>query len=438
MQKAAVDRHLRVTHGVGGIARLPAFRRALNQASRRDIDVRLFRHAYDRRRLDERMMFASAGSRPGRRVRGRYTATYQARPKLGANLTIYVRTDGNDRNSGLVNTAVGAVLTFAKAVAVAYAIDWDIYQVTVQFGAGSFVVTGILTGPFLSNKSLILLGDTGTPANVTLTTTSNGFQLQAGAAISLSGFTLSNSGFFGLRVLPGAFVSLGAGIVFSGSPTFAHVGALGGHVQTFSAFTVSASCNAVLWADAGGFIEGNGSGVTITLSGTPAWTTGFAIASYGGTVLLPGKTFSGSATGPRFSVSTNGAIFTNSAGLTYLPGNAAGTFATGGKYDSYADDGLVRTWGYATMSAGAPTLQSSFNMTSVTDEAAGLITFTIATDFASANWAPWAIPADTSTTIARSATISSQAAGSVQFTSVVEGGSGSDPTAWSFGGCGTQ
>jgi hypothetical protein len=43
-------------------------------------------------------------------------------------------------------------------------------------------------------------------------------------------------------------------------------------------------------------------------------------------------TFSGSATGARHSVTGNGYLFTNGAGASYLPGNAAGSTASGGQY----------------------------------------------------------------------------------------------------------
>lgn len=48
----------------------------------------------------------------------------------------------------------------------------------------------------------------------------------------------------------------------------------------------------------------------------------------------------------------------------------------------------AKFWAFVTYSAGAPTVAASYNLTSVTDNAAGDITFNIATDFSSANWAP--------------------------------------------------
>lgn len=53
----------------------------------------------------------------------------------------------------------------------------------------------------------------------------------------------------------------------------------------------------------------------------------------------------------------------------------------------FTDDSHARFWAYVTVSAGTPTLASSFNVTSITDTATGQLTITIATDFASASWA---------------------------------------------------
>lgn len=46
----------------------------------------------------------------------------------------------------------------------------------------------------------------------------------------------------------------------------------------------------------------------------------------------------------------------------------------------------AKFWAMATVAAGVPTLQTSYNVTSITDTGSGQLTVTIATDFSSANW----------------------------------------------------
>ncbi len=82
-------------------------------------------------------------------------------------------------------------------------------------------------------------------------------------------------------------------------------------------------------ADTGGRVDL--SGITVTLTGTPAFTT-FANAKRLGSIVADGTTYSGAATGARYSATLNGIIDTNGAGATALPGDSAGATATGGQY----------------------------------------------------------------------------------------------------------
>lgn len=107
--------------------------------------------------------------------------------------------------------------------------------------------------------------------------------------------------------------------------------------------------------------------------------------------------------------------------------------------------GHPKFWGYVTVAAGTPTLQTSYNITSITDTATGRLTVTIATDFSSANWSPF-VTVQRPGTLAelhiptiRNATI---AAGTVQFENLSLNGGGSqvlaDPESWSVSGLGDQ
>jgi hypothetical protein len=72
--------------------------------------------------------------------------------------------------------------------------------------------------------------------------------------------------------------------------------------------------------------------VTLTLTGTPNFSVAFADVS-GGELQCYGMTFSGSATGIRYSVGNYGIIITNGGGASYLPGSTAGTQAVNGTYN---------------------------------------------------------------------------------------------------------
>lgn len=85
------------------------------------------------------------------------------------------------------------------------------------------------------------------------------------------------------------------------------------------------------------------------------------------------------------------------------------------------------------------TIITSYNVTSLGDTATGQQTVTIGTDFSSANYCVQVTVGETSTTVVKSATVITKAAGSYIMNSVVEAASGSDPTTdWNSVGFGDQ
>jgi hypothetical protein len=72
-----------------------------------------------------------------------YTA-FGGREVLVANRTYYVRTDGSNSNTGLVDSAGGAFLTAAKVNDVIATIDKNGYNIDVYFGSGNWAETIII------------------------------------------------------------------------------------------------------------------------------------------------------------------------------------------------------------------------------------------------------------------------------------------------------
>jgi hypothetical protein len=100
-----------------------------------------------------------------------------------------------------------------------------------------------------------------------------------------------------------------------------------------------------------------------------------------------------------------------------------------------------KVWGFVTVSGGTATLQVSDNLTSITDVGAGEITFTIGTDFSSANWGILLTPGGEDANPGQSdrmATNVALAAGSVRCYCVDTGQDKTDPTTWTMQGSGTQ
>src|SRR4051794_34827016 len=124
-------------------------------------------------------------------------ANLGVREQLAANRTYYVRTDGSDSNNGLANSSGGAFLTIQKAIDTVAALDLSIYNVTIQVADGTYTGAVTVTGPWVGSGSVILQGNTTTPANVVITTAVAGaaaLLVQSAGRLSVTGFRLVSSG----------------------------------------------------------------------------------------------------------------------------------------------------------------------------------------------------------------------------------------------------
>ncbi len=256
------------------------------------------------------------------------------RETLTANRTYYVRTDGSDSNTGLVDSAGGAFLTIQKGIDVAAALDAAIYNVTVQIRNGTYTGTNTLKS-FVGSGYMEINGDTATPANVIISVTGdNCFTMGTGEGIFyLRGFRLQTT-----TAGHGIVNNSSRGILWFDNIDFGAVPAGHAHLQ-LSASNTQATGNYSISGGAGYHInagEGaliNTAGRTVTLTGTPAFGSAFIQVANLAFALANSITFTGGATGPRFITSVNGVIQTNGGGASYFPGNAAGTEET--VYDTY-------------------------------------------------------------------------------------------------------
>jgi hypothetical protein len=254
------------------------------------------------------------------------------RELLTAPRTYYVRTDGSDSNNGLSNSAGGAFLTIQKAIDTVATLDLSIYDATIQIGPGTYAASVQLKSLVGAGKAIIL-GDETTPANVAISTTS-------------ADAIWSNliRGTWALRGLKIQTTTSGRGIAVQGRGCVVEIQNLdfgacasqhmnarsGAHILQTGNYAISGG-SAFHWnAIGGGTIECQNH--TITLTGTPAFGSAFAIAQITAVILAASTTFSGAATGVRYSALTNAVIYTGGGGANYLAGNAAGATASGGQY----------------------------------------------------------------------------------------------------------
>lgn len=257
------------------------------------------------------------------------------REKLTANRTYYVRTNGSDSNTGLADTAGGAFLTRQHAYdVVTGTIDLGGYTVTIKSAAGSYTDGVNIAQPWTGGGAVVFEGDTTTPSNVSISTTSD----------DCFNISVALPGLLTIQGLKLATTTAGYGVVHSGLGTV-QFGAMdygaivddqlasftsGAFLYQASNYTISGGATTHMNAAGGGYIYIEA--ITATLTGTPAFST-FAVSQDIGHIAAFGVTYTGSATGKRYNTIENSIIRTGSLGdVNYFPGSIAGTTATGGLY----------------------------------------------------------------------------------------------------------
>jgi hypothetical protein len=256
------------------------------------------------------------------------------RAKLTANLTIFVATAGSDA-TGTGLTAASAYATLQHAYNWAQsALDLGGFQLTISIGAGAYASNATLNGPIVGQTNSVILNGAGAGtvitsavgavlavANGAIATLQN-MTLNASATAPGSGCIGAGSGASG----GASTVFIGPGMSFGGG-TFGHmVVDGGGRIVLASSYTIISGSGAHWFTEAGGIIDNGNTTITVTLTGTPAFTQAFAVANSLGLINpLNDITFNGAATGPRYLVSAGAVINTAGSGASYLPGSVAGT-----------------------------------------------------------------------------------------------------------------
>jgi hypothetical protein len=260
------------------------------------------------------------------------------REVLTANRTYYIRTDGSDSNNGLIDSVGGAFLTPQKFIDIASSIDNNGYTITGQFADGTYSLgsTCITLKSFLGSADIILKGNTGNSSSVVFTGTNpdgiiQGYNVNGAYDFQYIKFTNTGNGHI--------FNAQTKTVIRHGNCNFGSVGTGWHCVSANNALITNTDSagnarNCTISGGSSGFMLLFGAGVqefvasTLTLSGNPSFGA-FCACSGTSYVNFYGTTISGSATGKRYDVSSNGVI--SSSGVT-LPGNSAGTTSTGGQY----------------------------------------------------------------------------------------------------------
>lgn len=260
---------------------------------------------------------------------------YSSRIVLTANRTYYIRTDGSDSNDGLTNTAGGAFLTIQKALNIINTIDFGDKIVTLQIGDGTYTAGGIISSAWTGGGSLVIQGNSGTPANVLVSITSGNCFSVTGVLPGL--VTIKD---MELRTTTGGncINHVGTGTIKwsnirFGACAVAHIwsGSNGSIVECAGNYNITGNATVHFFQTQGGLIRATTYNVTVSASLT---FTYFAWAENDSVLYCyPNLVFSTTtATGTRYLVTTNSVVNVAGAGANFFPGNVAGSTSTGGQY----------------------------------------------------------------------------------------------------------
>ncbi len=264
------------------------------------------------------------------------------RKKLTGNRTYCVRTDGNDNNDGLSNTAAGAFASVNGAVTnLLNNVDTQGYNVTIQIADGTYTGSVVVMHTnVVGGGNVYITGNTSTPSNVVLVspTGSSCFHLyNYTTPTNLSGF--KTIGYGPSLYSCGAMIVDGNSTLTFGMVDFGSWGS-GSHIKPNIGSWIAASANYTVSGPAGCHIDAQFNAVaeirnvTVTVNNTPRFIDSFALGYHMTRVEFTGTTITGSATGRRWR---NGNLSVHRTGLgnssaTYFPGSINGSLGAGSLY----------------------------------------------------------------------------------------------------------
>lgn len=247
----------------------------------------------------------------------------QGRERLVGDRTYYVRSDGNNGNTGLANTAGGAFLTLQYAYDfISRNLDFNGFTVTIQCGTVTTWTTGLnINNAWVGGGKLIFDGGGGTINQTNFDAIAVTSMVPPGP-VTIQNVTVRTTT-FGIGIhgnVSQCLIYIGAGVVFGPCAT-AHMGVgYAGIIYCLNNYTINGGAQYHYLVDSHATL--NAAGITITLTGTPVFSI-FAFTATFGYLYSTGSTFSGAATGFRYGAYTKSLIACGGS-ATFYPGNQAG------------------------------------------------------------------------------------------------------------------
>jgi hypothetical protein len=249
----------------------------------------------------------------------------------------------NEHLAGDKTLDVGSAQTYTTLQAAAdYAltIETQGYDVICQLHDASLSGATEISGPLKGGGRLYIRGDTATPGNRILTSSTNTDTLHVrdGAYVYLEGVKVTATGGTAancIRTSFGGTITINDNCTFGATTGYHFVNGAGGVFFILDSYTIDGGAIGHWLLSTGTALSITG-GITITLTGTPAFSGEFVQIRVGGSCRCWSVTFSGSATGTRFLIEPGGILDTNGTDPnSYFPGSLPGIIEYNGIYDGH-------------------------------------------------------------------------------------------------------
>lgn len=249
------------------------------------------------------------------------------RTLLTSDATYYVATTGNDSTGDGSSGSPWATIQHAIDYLVEY-IDLGVYDATIQLADGTYTDSGNELKAVNGSGTVTIQGNTGDEESVIINSSGTNFttaQAITPYVIQYVKTRQSGSSKHCVQAMSNSVININNVYVddtnSTGTYTYIFL-SQSGSVVTLSTIEFSGACAAFLRTQGGVINYYNGS---ITLTGTCSWSSAFYLASEFGGLLGINWTFSGSATGKRYSITINSYARIGSASTSYFPGDTSGT-----------------------------------------------------------------------------------------------------------------
>lgn len=214
---------------------------------------------------------------------------------------------------------------------------------------GNFTAGLVSSGPWVGQDAAGSVLFQFTSGSSIIVSGADCFHILGGSNLTIAGpVTLSSpvtgvpEGGYGISCQSSSQCFLGQGLIYS-TCAIAHIrSGAGGLINIQNTYTITGGASSHLFAQGSSLILSATIGLpspptlpfTVTLTGTPTFSSAFALATDLGQITFGANqiTYSGSASGSRYTANLNAVIDTDVSGSNYFPGSASGTTAVGGVY----------------------------------------------------------------------------------------------------------